>query len=281
MTMGFTLEELLISRMAKEFKDGHMGVGASILSDLAARLAKALYCPDLFLTTASRAAADCDVHSKTLSDEWVLAGSARMALDWEQMFRLISQQRLQIWIGAVQIDRHGSSNISVVGDWSKPRVQLVGARGIPDDLWGCERLNYHIRRHTRHSFVNEVDFVCGFGYSPMRLKHPRGTAVPGIVISDLGVFDFDQERNMMRIASLHPGVTLETVCSKTGFDWQESRTSFEQTPAPTSEELEIIREVIDPLGLRRLESAENSKQLLLDLWRLDSESSGFPVHDGR
>ena len=40
--MNYTLEELLIARMAKEFRGGRLGVGATILSDLSARLAKAL-----------------------------------------------------------------------------------------------------------------------------------------------------------------------------------------------------------------------------------------------
>lgn len=266
-----SLEELLIARMAHEFRDGHMGVGATILSDLAARLAKTLYCPGLFLTTASRAAADCDVHAKTLSDEWMLAASARMALDWEQMFRLVAQQRLEIWMGAVQIDREGCSNISVIGDWERPRVQLVGARGIPDDLWGCRRLNYHVKKHSRHSFVEKVDFVCGFGPSRGRSAQSRQAALPGVVVSDLGVFELDENRGVLGITSLHPGVSFDTVQKKTGFDWGETRTVFPETPLPTREELEVIRDIIDPLGLRRLEGAGADKELLLELWQRDRE----------
>lgn len=271
---GFTLEELLISRMAREFEGNRLGVGASILSDLAARLAKVLYVPDLFLTTSSRAAADCGVHPKSLSDEWVLAGSARMSLDWEQMFRLIPQQRLQIWIGAVQIDRQGSSNISVIGPWEQPRVQLVGARGIPDDLWGCERLNYHIRHHSRRSFVERVDFVCGFGYTEERNAFRQRPARPGTVVSDLGVFAFDGEDGPMTIESLHPGVDFDTVQSRTGFAFDDERNAFPVTKAPSSEELDVIRNVIDPLGLRRLESAESSKALYLELWERDLATYG-------
>ena len=55
-TAGYTLEELLICRMSKEFHGEAIGVGATILSDLSARLAKALYVPELYLTTQSRAA---------------------------------------------------------------------------------------------------------------------------------------------------------------------------------------------------------------------------------
>jgi acyl CoA:acetate/3-ketoacid CoA transferase beta subunit len=266
---GYTLEELLISRMAKEFGGNNMGVGATILADLSARLAKTLYVPDLFLTTASRAAADCDVHAKSLSDEWTMAATARIGLDWEQMFQLIAQGRLQIWVGAVQIDKFGNSNISVVGNWEKPRVQLIGARGVPDDLWGCKRLNYHIRRQTRHSFVERVDFVCGAGFDGKASSRSFKRAPPGLVISDLGVFDFDSATGLMRIRSLHPGVDIERVRKMTGFAWPEPDGPIAVTAPPTADELHVIRNVIDPLGLRRLESDDASDELTMELWKRD------------
>lgn len=266
MTAPATLEELLIARMAKEFRGEAIGVGASILSDLAARLAKALYLPDLFLMTASRAAADCDVHPKSLLDEWVLAKSARMALSWQEMFDLIAQGRLQIWIGAVQIDRLGSSNISVVGPWAKPKVQLVGARGVPDDLWGCERLCYHIRKQTKRSFVERVDFVCGLGNGPARERVGGTPAKPGVVVSDLGVFDFESEDGSMRILSLHPGVDFDTVQARTGFVLPKPAGAIPVTALPTADELACIREVIDPRGLRRLEAGDGDDKLLRELW---------------
>jgi glutaconate CoA-transferase subunit B len=265
----YTLEELLIARMAREFRGGRLGVGATILSDLAARLAKALYVPDLFLTTSSRAAADPDVHAKSLSDEWTLDASARMSLDWEQMFRMIAQQKLQIWMGAVQIDRTGGSNISVIGSWDRPKAQLIGARGIPDDLWGCERLNFHIRTHSPKAIVEKVDFVCGFGSSPAFGEQTAMPAAPGIVVSDLGVFDYKGPDGTMQIVSLHPGVTFETVQERTGFGLPDPGPDIAVTLAPSAQELHVIRNVIDPLGLRRLDSSESSPALMMDIWKQD------------
>jgi glutaconate CoA-transferase subunit B len=235
--------------------------------------------PDLFLTTVSRAAADCDVHAKSMSDEWTLAKSARIGLDWEQMFQLIAQGKLQIWVGAVQIDKFGNSNISVIGTWDKPRVQLIGARGVPDDLWGCKRISYHIRRHTPHAFVDKVDFVCGAGFNNVDAsrKGPK-PAPPGLVISDLGVFDFDPATGQMRIMSLHPGVTVEQVQKKTGFALLVPAGALPVTSAPTAEELHIIRTVIDPLGMRRLESDEGGEELMKELWQRDLPA---PVATGR
>lgn len=263
----YTLEELIIARMAKEYRPGLMGVGATILGDLAARLAKALYAPDLFLTTISRAAADPALCAKTFNDEWALDDSAAMALGWEEMFRLIAKGKLQIFIGTVQLDRYGASNISVIGDWSKPKAQLIGARGIPDDLWGCERLNFHIRSHTPKVFVETVDFVCGFGRPPAALG-PTGIAParPGLVVSDLGVFDFEGEGGAMRIVSLHPGVSFAQVQQATGFALADPGADLQVTAAPTPRELEVIRTVIDPNGMRRLESAEGTGRLMRELW---------------
>jgi glutaconate CoA-transferase subunit B len=266
---GYTLEELLIARMAKDYAGGLMGVGATVLSDLSARLAKALYVPDLFLTTSSRAAADPDIHAKAVSDEWTMNATARMSLDWEQMFRLIAQQKLQIWIGAVQIDRTGASNISVAGSWEKPKAQFIGARGIPDDLWGCKQLNYHIRTHSAKAFVEKVDFVCGFGRNPNDGPTGIEPAEPGTVVSDLGVFDFGGPDGTMRVVSLHPGVSFSTVQERTGFKLPDPGPSVAITAAPTAEELHVIREVIDPNGVRRLDSNEGGTALILELWQKD------------
>lgn len=274
MSTNYTLEELLIARMAREYRGNAIGVGATILSDLSARLARALWVPDMFLMTASRGAADPDVSPKSLCDEWVLDRTSRMSLDWSEMFQLVAQNRLQIWLGAVQIDRSGGSNISVLGNWDKPKVQMVGARGVPDDLWGCERLCYHIRRQTTRSFVEKVDFVCSFGFDERRATWGQHAARPGIVVSDLGVYDFDPESGM-RIVSLHPGVSFEDAQKRTGFALTRPAGSILVTAEPTAEELRVIREVIDPHGIRRLDGDGNDG-LLMELWQQEMAHATAP-----
>jgi len=272
----YTLEELLIARMAREYRGNAIGVGATILSDLSARLAKALWVPDLFLMTASRAAADPDVSAKALCDEWVLDRTARMALGWEEMFHVIAHGKLQIWLGAVQVDRMGASNISVLGDWSRPKVQMVGARGVPDDLWGCERLCIHMRRQTARSFVEQVDFVCGFGNGERRSRWGDAAARPGVVVSDLGVYDFEGPDGGMRVQSLHPGVSFEDAQKRCGFALPRPEGPVAVTAAPTREELRVIREVIDPRGIRRLDG-DAKDSLLMELWQQELAQAGLPV----
>jgi glutaconate CoA-transferase subunit B len=283
MTRGdFTLEELLIARMAREYAGEQVAVGATPLSDLAARLAKALHQPDLVLMSGgSRACWDCDVHVKGFNDEWATAQSSRSRMDWQELFDIIAHGKFMIWIGPVQIDRHGNSNISVVGPWAKPRIQLVGARGVPDDLWGLERLCYHVRRHSPRVFVEKVDFVCGLGYGKRREEVGLEVGWPGTVISDLGVFGWDQAEGHMRIESLHPGVSFDDVQAKTGFAWPKSDgRTYPVTAAPTEEELYWIREKIDPRGFRRIESREGSDALMLEIWKAEMAEMRAAGKDG-
>lgn len=95
--------------------------------------------------------------------------------------------------------------------------------------------------------------VCGVGHDRVA-EHP-GTArfhrIPRVV-SDLGVFDFATPDRSMRLASLHPGVTVEQVREATGFELAVSD-EVPSTREPSPEELRLIREVIDPADSRSRE----------------------------
>lgn len=72
------------------------------------------------------------------------------------------------------------------------------------------------------------------------------------MVSDLGVFDFAGPGHSMRLVSVHPGVTAREVRAATGFELA----AVEEVPytrEPTPDELRLIREVIDPKGLRERE----------------------------
>jgi hypothetical protein len=58
----------------------------------------------------------------------------------------------------------------------------------------------------------------------------------------------------MRLVSIHPGVSVENVCEKTGFP-VEMADQPALTRTPTAEEVRLIRDVIDPQGLRLKEVA--------------------------
>jgi acyl CoA:acetate/3-ketoacid CoA transferase beta subunit len=69
------------------------------------------------------------------------------------------------------------------------------------------------------------------------------------VVSNLGVFDFNGPDHTMRALSLHPGVTAGEVAENTSFEIADLGTA-EESRLPTTEELRIIREVLDPKKIR-------------------------------
>ena len=69
------------------------------------------------------------------------------------------------------------------------------------------------------------------------------------MVSNLGVFDFDTPDHAMRLRSVHPGVAVEEVVAATGFELVVPD-PVPLTPLPTADELELIREVLDPDRLR-------------------------------
>jgi glutaconate CoA-transferase subunit A len=71
-----------------------------------------------------------------------------------------------------------------------------------------------------------------------------------------------------------PGVARETIVAETGFKVIFARDCREMA-APTTHELKILREEIDPLGIRRLEfvGAKDRGGLLDEILRRDLEGT--------
>ena len=154
---------------------------------------------------------------------------------------------------ASQIDRYGNQNFACIGDHAKPKAQLLGMRGAPGNTLS-HKTSYWVPNHGPNVFVEKVDVVSGVGYDRAAKLNPQTTRFHAIprVISNLGVFDFGGPEHRMRLVSVHPGVSVDQVVEATGFELvidgeiPESRT-------PTEEELQLIREAIDPEGLANKE----------------------------
>jgi hypothetical protein len=100
-------------------------------------------------------------------------------------------------------------------------------------------------------FVEAVDCVSGVGYDRAAAAGPAASEFHEIrrVISNLGVFDFETPDHSMRIRSVHPGVAVDQVVEATAFELVVPD-EVPETRAPTDEDLQLIREVLDPSGLR-------------------------------
>jgi acyl CoA:acetate/3-ketoacid CoA transferase beta subunit len=207
------------------------------IPSIGARLAQRTFSPDLLLTDGEAMLVGLD-------------GTPEGWLPYRQHLAMVTGGRRHVMMGASQLDRFGNQNISCVGDWSRPTRQLLGVRGAPVNTLN-NPTSYWVPRHSPRVFVERVDMVCGVGYDRAAAAGPSATRFHRIprVVSDLGVFDFATSDHSMRLASLHPGVTVEQVREATGFELSVPD-EVPRTREPTPEELRLIREVIDPGGAR-------------------------------
>ena len=114
-----------------------------------------------------------------------------------------------------------------------------------------KRFYIMMTRHDRGAFVEKVDFIAGVGHldgADSRAKAGLPSGGPRLVVTPLGVFDFDSPSKAMRVRSLHPGVTLEEAQDATGFDLAVAD-SIATTDIPSDEELFVLRHSVDRTGV--------------------------------
>ena len=223
--MTATIGDICAIACAEAFRgDGRKMVSPMApMPKLGARLARATFSPRITLTDGVATIVELD-------------GSPSGWMPFSRVFDTLWAGRRHVMMGASQIDRYGNQNISAIGDWARPKVQLLGARGAPGNTV-CHPTSYFIGKHSARVFVEAVDFVSGVG--PRRGAHEIRC-----VVTNLGVFDFQGPEQAMQVVSLHPGVSAEQVQAATGFPVHVP----EQVPtsrAPTPEEAEWL-ERLDP-----------------------------------
>jgi acyl CoA:acetate/3-ketoacid CoA transferase beta subunit len=151
------------------------------------------------------------------------------------------------FLGAAQIDVYGNINTTQIGSHERPKVRLPGSGGA-NDVGSFSWRTILIMRQRSNSFVNKIDFLTTPGY----LTGPGAREAAGLpegsgpyrVITQLGVYGFDDETKRIKLISVHPGVTVDEIKANSEFDIIIPE-KVEITETPTEEELKILRE-IDP-----------------------------------
>jgi len=249
--MEFTSAEIMITSMARQVEDGEIvaqGIATPLVT-AAYLLARHMHAPNLYFASAigqglCRHPAPLrisDIESLWLDRSMTNVGFVRAAAD------VLPNLRPKEFFRPGQIDSQGNfNNLAFGSDYAHPRLRLPGSGGIPDVTTFISDIYLYIPRHSRVSFVPKLDFLSGLGHNSAR-THGEG---PQYLITDLGQFDF--ANGHMRLTSFHPGVSIERIQAKTKFDLEIS-SQVQETPPPGAQELKLIREEIDPLGIRDLE----------------------------
>ncbi len=105
-------------------------------------------------------------------------------------------------------------------------------------------ISRHLRRKfpARVSYITTPGFLCGPGE---RERHGLGGEGPVRVVTDLGIFGFDDETKRMRILSIHPGVSKQEIIRNTQFEILGMDGEIPVT-AEKSEELHRLLQSLDP-----------------------------------
>ena len=249
--MDITPDEIMVVCMARQVRDGEL-VAQGIATPLVAAaylLARHTHAPNIYFSSAigqgiCRHPAPLSltlIERLWLDRSLVNVGFARAVCDI-----LPTLHPLEFFRPA-QIDPNGNfNNIAFGKDYHRPRLRLPGTGGIPDVTTYLNDVMLYIPRHSRVTFVPQLDFCSGLGHNSAR---KRGNG-PRYLITDLGQFEFASGR--MRLTSFHPGVTIEKIQAHTGFPLEISP-MVSETALPNDDEINLLRTKIDPMNIRRLE----------------------------
>jgi acyl CoA:acetate/3-ketoacid CoA transferase beta subunit len=211
------------------------------------RLARATFEPDLCMTDGEAAL--------IANDQVTVAPADRVYEYWNpyrSMFDWVWSGRRHVMMGATQVDRFGNQNLAAIGDYARPKVQLLGYRGAPGNTIN-DTTSYWVPNHGPKVLVPAVDTVTGIGWDRAAALGEGGRFVEiRRVVTNLAVLDFETPDHTMRLRSVHPGVTVDEVVAATGFELVVP-SEVPVSRAPTATELELIREVIDPDATRERE----------------------------
>lgn len=246
---AFSLAELMIVAASEAWRDNGEVVasGLGILPRLGASLAKMTHSPELLMTDSEAFLVEEPIPVGPRGDYQPKYSGY---MPFERVFDCVWSGRRHAMVGPTQIDRWAQSNLSVIGDYAKPKVALLGVRGLPGNSIN-HRNSFIVPAHSKRVFVaGEVDMVSGVGFKSERWgAHMRQDFMSiGIALTNLCVMDFNGPEHAPRVVSLHPGVDFDLVQENTGFELLKAE-GLSETPHPTAEQLAIIAK-LDPHNLR-------------------------------
>jgi len=154
-----------------------------------------------------------------------------------ELFDLAAEGRIDaFFLGGGQIDGHGNINLVGAGGYPRGEVRWPGSFGSAYLYYLVPRIILFREEHTRRVMVPQVDFISAPGTSD-GVYRPGG---PFAMVTGLGLFYFDRSKACFRLASVHPGHTVEEIRDNTGFDF-DCPAVVPDTPAPDAAILERIR----------------------------------------
>lgn len=158
-----------------------------------------------------------------------------------ELFDCAGQGRIDaFFLSGGQIDGEGSINLVSIGDYAHPKVRFPGSFGSAYLYFVVPKVILFRTEHSRRTLVPKVDFVSAPGVSRPNVYRTGG---PAALVTNRCVFAFEQGH--FRLASVHPGHTIDEVIEHTGFHFVRPD-EVPETPAPSADTLRVMREIVAP-----------------------------------
>jgi glutaconate CoA-transferase subunit B len=249
--LGYSKSEMMIAasaRLLAGMSNCFVGVG---LPNIVCNLAQRTVARDLQLVYESGVfGARPERLPLSIGDPTLATGATAITSMFELFAYYLQAGLIDVaFLGGAQIDRFGNLNTTVIGDYANPKVRLPGSGGACEIAIHARQILVIMRQAPR-SFVERLDFRTSPGHSgdaahdAARGWHGSG---PTAIVTDLGTYDFDAATGEMTLRTMHPGVTMDDIRASMGWEPKIAPDPGE-TPAPSDEELRLIREELDPGG---------------------------------
>lgn len=276
-----TVDELMAVRIARMLdNESFASAGAvSPLGNVSYRLAKATHAPHLFIGAFSCGHVDIAAGTMTLSLlEAMDAGSSVLHAGGDETYSTYYQAGIVTHeiIGAAQIDARGRTNNLELTRPSGSRLRLPGQGGMSDVANMHSNYVVYVPRHGRASLVETVEMVSSARGIISAADREKAGYRPGDtwLVTNLCVFRYSEGEGQLVVVETMPGVSRDTIVAETGFRVLFADDCREMAP-PTPAELHALRDVVDPLGIRRLEfvGARDRGALLDEILSRDLEGT--------
>ncbi|MCH8206258.1 MAG: glutaconate CoA-transferase [Chloroflexi bacterium] len=251
--MDYSPDEIMVVEASRYINDGDTVMVGTGMPMIASLFAQKNHAPHMcYIVETGPVAPEVIPTPISVSDPRVMYRAVRLGSLLDALGGVLQRGLADVaFLGGAQIDQFANVNSTVIGEYEHPRVRFPGSGGANDLASHAPRILI-ITRHERRRFPERCDYITSPGY----IDGPDGRRNAGLpvpypdiyVITDLTVMAIDKSLGRLRVEKLMPGVTVDQVRENTGFEPLEAAEIVVVAP-PTSEELRLLREEVDPGGM--------------------------------
>jgi glutaconate CoA-transferase subunit B len=274
-----TLGELMIYQIALSIEDGILafhGFGSPLVQ-LALHLAKHSHAPRLILVAgATYGVNPTPAFLTPTSNDFAMNRGSECHLNIEEFFDLAASGRLgRMFLSGLQIDRWGNLNATRLGNDDRLTLKLPGGGGGCNLSCDANRVTIWTAAHRvvpdhqgrrRYRLVEHCDFITSIGHRTAEGIHrsslPLQGQGPDCMITDLGVFDFNEDGHL-QLRAVYPDTSVELIAENTGFYFPVTENMI-TADLPDVALIEFIRR-LDPMNIHQRELGEADRQRTFQL----------------